>query len=179
MRKRCVNNAYVYVGKFVDFLAFAEALNRPYINVLYMNSLWCTDSRRTAFGCSPNVCRTAECCLPRLGNTSTSNVRIVFECRVCVRILFAFRCKCGFRCHYNDLVGFRWMLGIIIWILSVVIMMILDGIMMISSIIVLISVVIMMILGVIEVILSDYSYHYCDTVYDYSDVECYWVCTGF
>ncbi len=37
---------------------------------------------------------TGKCCLPRLRNMSTSNVRIVFTCRV--RVLFAFRCKCGF-----------------------------------------------------------------------------------
>ncbi len=92
----CENDAYVHVGKFVDCLAFAEAANRPYIKVLYTNSLWCTDSRRIAFSCSPNVRHTAECCLSRLRNTSTSNVRIVFACRVRVRILFAFRCKRGF-----------------------------------------------------------------------------------
>ncbi len=78
-------------GTFVHCSAFAEAANRPYINLLYVNFLWCTDSRRIVFGCLPNVCRTAECCLPSLGNTSTSNIRIVFECRV----LFVFRCKHG------------------------------------------------------------------------------------
>ncbi len=92
----CENDAYVHVGKFVNCSAFAEAANWPYINVLYANSLWCTDSRRIAFGCLPNVCHTAECCLPRLRIMSTSNVCIVFACRVCV--LFAFRCKHGFRC---------------------------------------------------------------------------------
>ncbi len=51
------------------------------------------DSRWIAFGCSPNVRHTAECCLPRLRNTSTSNVRVIFACRI--RILFAFRCKRG------------------------------------------------------------------------------------
>ncbi len=35
----CENDAYVYVGKFVDCWAFAEAANRPYINLLYANSL--------------------------------------------------------------------------------------------------------------------------------------------
>ncbi len=35
----CENDVYVYVGKFVDCWAFAEAANRPYINVLYANSL--------------------------------------------------------------------------------------------------------------------------------------------
>ncbi len=78
----CKNDAYVHVGKFIDCLAFVEAANQPNINVLYANSLWCTDSRRIAFGCLPNVHHTAECCLPRLRNTSTSNVRIVFACRV-------------------------------------------------------------------------------------------------
>ncbi len=87
----CENDAYVHVGKFVDCLAFAEAANRPYINILYANSLWCTDSQRIAFGCSPNVCHTAECCLPCLKDMSTSNVRIVFTCRV--HVLFVFRCK--------------------------------------------------------------------------------------
>ncbi len=92
----CENNAYVHVGKFVDCTAFAEAANRPYINVLYVNSLWCTDSRRIAFGCLPNIRHTAECCLPRLKKTSTSNIRIIFACRVRVCVLFAFRCKRGF-----------------------------------------------------------------------------------
>ncbi len=82
---------------FVHCLAFAEATNRPYINVLYANSLWCTDSRRIAFGCSPNVRHTAKCCLPRLNNISTSNVRIIFKCRVCICLLFRFRSKPGFR----------------------------------------------------------------------------------
>ncbi len=68
-----------------------------YMKVLYANSLWCTDSRRIAFGCSPNIHHTAECGLPRLGNTSTLNIRIVFECCVRICILFAFRCKPGFR----------------------------------------------------------------------------------
>ncbi len=35
----CENDTYVHVGKFVDCSAFAEAANRPYINVLYANSL--------------------------------------------------------------------------------------------------------------------------------------------
>ncbi len=34
----CENNAYVHAGKFVDCSAFAEAANRPYINILYANS---------------------------------------------------------------------------------------------------------------------------------------------
>ncbi len=91
----CENDAYVHVGKFLDCSAFAEAANRPYINVLYANSLWCTDSWRKAFGCSPNVHHTAKCCLPRLRNMSTLNVHIVFAYRV--RILFAFRCKRSLR----------------------------------------------------------------------------------
>ncbi len=91
----CENNAYVYVGKLVDCWAFTEAANRPYINVLYANSLWCTNSRQIAFNCSLNVRRAAECCLPRLRNTSTSNIRIVFACRIRIRVLFAFRCKRG------------------------------------------------------------------------------------
>ncbi len=88
----CENDVYVYVGKFVDCSVFAEAANRPYINVLYANSPWCTNSQRIAFGCLPNVRCMAECCLPRLGNMSTSNVRIVFECRI--RVFF--QCKLGF-----------------------------------------------------------------------------------
>ncbi len=87
----CENAAYVHVGKFVDCSAFAEGANQPYINVFYANSLWCIDSRRIAFGCSPNIRHTAKCCLPRLRNMSTSNIHIVFACR----ILFAFRCKRG------------------------------------------------------------------------------------
>ncbi len=100
----CKNDAYVHVGKFVDCSAFAEAANRPYKNVLCANSLWCTDSRRIAFGCSPNVRHTAEYCLPHLRNTSTSNIRIIFACRI--RVLFAFRCKRSLKwkvdaCHSN------------------------------------------------------------------------------
>ncbi len=72
-------------------------MNRPNINVLIVNSLWSTDSWWLAFGCSPHVCRTAECCLPRLSNTSTLNDHFVFTCCVQVRILFAFRCKPGFK----------------------------------------------------------------------------------
>ncbi len=75
-------------GTLIYCLAFTEAANRPYINVLYGNFFWYTG---IAFGCLPNVRRTAECCLPRFGNTSTSNVRIIFKC--CA--LFAFRCKPG------------------------------------------------------------------------------------
>ncbi len=88
---------------FVHCLAFAEAANRPYRNVLYANSLWSTNSRWIAFGYSPNIRRTVECCLPRLGNTSTLYVGFIFACRICV--LFAFRCKPGFktrRCSTNS-----------------------------------------------------------------------------
>ncbi len=98
----CENDAYVYVGKFVDCSAFAEAANWPYINVLYANSLWCTNSRQITFGCSRNVRHTAECCLPRLRNTSTSNIRIVFACRI--RVLFVFRCKCGLRIQIRKII---------------------------------------------------------------------------
>ncbi len=101
-RRHVKNDVYVHVDKFVDCSAFAEAANRPYINVLYANSLWCTDSRRIAFGCSPNVCHTAKCCLPRLRNTSTSNVRIVFACHI--RVLFAFRCKLSFIIIFYSLI---------------------------------------------------------------------------
>ncbi len=80
-------------GTFVHFSAFAEAANRPYINVSYANSLWYTDSWRTAFGCSPNIHHTAECCLPRLGNMSTLNNGFVFACHI--RVPFVFRCKPG------------------------------------------------------------------------------------
>ncbi len=76
-------------GTFVHCSAFAEAANRPNINVLYANSLWSTESRQIAFGCSQNICRTAECCLPRLSNTSTLTAGFVFACR----IPFIFRCK--------------------------------------------------------------------------------------
>ncbi len=91
----CEKDAYVHVGKSVNCSAFDEAANWPYINWLYANSFWCTVSRRIAFGCSPNVRHTAECCLPRLKSTSASNVRIIFKCRVRIRILFTFRCKHG------------------------------------------------------------------------------------
>ncbi len=87
----CTQSRGRMYGTFVHCSAFTDAANRPYINILYANSLWCTDSQRIAFDCSPNVCRTAECSLPHLGNTSTSNVRIIFERRI--RILFAFWCK--------------------------------------------------------------------------------------
>ncbi len=43
----------------------------------------------------PNIYHTAKCCLPRLGNMSTLNDRFVFAC--CIRILFTFRCKPGFK----------------------------------------------------------------------------------
>ncbi len=82
-------------GTFVHCSAFSEAANRPCVNVLYTNSLCFTDNWRIAFGYLPNIRRIAECCLPSLGNTTTSNVHIVFECRVC--ILFTFRCKPSFR----------------------------------------------------------------------------------
>ncbi len=90
MRKRGKAECTVH---FVPCLAFAKASNRPYINVLNVNSLWSTFSRQIAFACLPNVRRIAECCLPCLGNTSTLNDRFVFAC--CIRILFAFRCKLG------------------------------------------------------------------------------------
>ncbi len=96
----CENDAYVHVGKFVDCSAFAEAANRPYINVLYASSFWCTDSQRIAFGCLPNVRHKAECCLPRLRNMSTSNICIVFARHV--RILFALRCKRGFKVNQSE-----------------------------------------------------------------------------
>ncbi len=78
-------------GTFVHCSAFAEAANRPYINILYANSLWNTDSWWIAFGCLPNICRTAECCFPHLGNTSTLNDGFVFAWRI--RVPFVFRCK--------------------------------------------------------------------------------------
>ncbi len=56
---------------FVHCSAFAEASNKPHINVLNANSLWSTDSQRIAFGCLLNVCHIDECCLPHLGNTFT------------------------------------------------------------------------------------------------------------
>ncbi len=42
----CENDVYVHVGKFVDCSAFAEAANRPYINVLYVMYRQLTDSIR-------------------------------------------------------------------------------------------------------------------------------------
>ncbi len=80
---------------FVHWSALVEAANRPYINILYANSLWSTDSWWIAFGCSLNVRRTAECCLPHLGNMSTLNEDFVFACHV--RIQFVFRCKANLR----------------------------------------------------------------------------------
>ncbi len=49
------------------------------------------------FGCLPNIHHTAECCLPRLSNTSTLKDHFVFACRI--GVLFVFRCKPGFRLH--------------------------------------------------------------------------------
>ncbi len=37
-------------GTFIHCLAFAEAANRPYTNVLYANSLWCTTVERLSTG---------------------------------------------------------------------------------------------------------------------------------
>ncbi len=71
---------------FVHCSAFGKAVNRPYIHVLSENSLWSTNSLQIAFSCSPQVRRTAECCLPCLSDTSTLNNRFVFACRVRVHI---------------------------------------------------------------------------------------------
>ncbi len=60
-----------------------------HLNVSYANSFWSTDSIQIAFDCLPNVCRTAECCLPRLGNASTLNVRFIFACLVHVPSTFS------------------------------------------------------------------------------------------
>ncbi len=49
---------------------------------------------------------TVECCLPCLGNTSTSNIQIIFACRV--HILFAFRCKPGLWATDCILQSFNW-----------------------------------------------------------------------
>ncbi len=75
-------------------LAFAEASNRPYINVFNVNSFWSTNSWWILVGGSPNVRRIADCCLHRLGNTFTLINLFVFAFRV--PILFAFRCKPSF-----------------------------------------------------------------------------------
>ncbi len=110
----CENDAYVYVGKFVHCSAFAEAADRPcsqavrkpviakckkkwrlHLNVSYANFIWSTDIWGIAFGCSPNIHRTAKCCWPRLKNTSTSNVRIIFACRVRVLFLVPMQTKRG------------------------------------------------------------------------------------
>ncbi len=50
--------------------------------------------RPIAFGCSPNIHRSAEFCLPRLDNTTTLNDCFIFAWHI--RIPFAFRCKPGF-----------------------------------------------------------------------------------
>ncbi len=78
---------------FVHSSAFAEASNRPYINIMNVNSLWSTNGRWMVFGYWPNVCRIGECCFSRLCNMSTLNNRFVFACHI--RILFTFRCKLG------------------------------------------------------------------------------------
>ncbi len=86
-------------GTFVHCSAFAEAANRPDINILYVNFLWSTDRRQITFRCSLNIRRIAECCLPRLSNTSTLNDDFVFACRI--RIPFTFRCKPGFILYFQ------------------------------------------------------------------------------
>ncbi len=93
-RERCMRREMRQNVWYIHTLcsAFAKAANRPYINILYANSLWSTDSRRIAFGCLQNVHRTVECCLPHLGITSILN-DFVFACQI--RIPFAFRCKPG------------------------------------------------------------------------------------
>ncbi len=73
-------------GTFVHCLAFAEAANWPYINVLYANSLWSTDSQWIVFGCLPNVRCTAEYCLPHLGNTFTLHFCMLRSCSICVQV---------------------------------------------------------------------------------------------
>ncbi len=75
-------------GTFIHCSAFAEASNRPYINILNVNSLWSTDSRLIEFCCLPNVCCTVECYLPRLGNTfaleqSYTNATYYMQHRIC------------------------------------------------------------------------------------------------
>ncbi len=75
-------------GTFVHCSAFAEASNRPYINVLNANSLRSTDNRWIMFGCSPNIRCTTECCLPLIHNMSILNDHFIFACHI--RILFAF-----------------------------------------------------------------------------------------
>ncbi len=68
---------------------------RLHLNVSYENSLWSTDSWLIAFDCLSNIRRTTECCLPRLSHTSIANIHSVLACSV--RVLFAFRCKPGFK----------------------------------------------------------------------------------
>ncbi len=80
---------------FVYCLAFTEVSNKSYINILNVNSLCSTNSRWISFGFLSNICRTAKCCLPCLGNTSTLNDCFINACLI--RVLFAFRCKPGFK----------------------------------------------------------------------------------
>ncbi len=56
------------------------------INILYENSLWSTNSQRIALCCLPNVCRTVECCLPCLSNTSTLQDSFVFTFYSCLGV---------------------------------------------------------------------------------------------
>ncbi len=93
---------------FVYCSVFNETSNRPCINLLNANSFWSTDSWWIVFDCLPNVRRTAECCLPRLGNLSTLNNHFVFACRI--HIFFVFGCKPGFRLdHAGTVVKFTFM----------------------------------------------------------------------
>ncbi len=60
----CEKDAYIHVGKFVNCSAFAKAANRPYINILYVNSLL-------------------------MYQQSTDSIRLFAECSSHSRILFA------------------------------------------------------------------------------------------
>ncbi len=77
----------------VNCSAFAEAANRPHINVLNANFLWSTNSQWIVFTYLLNVRHPAGCCLPRLGIISTSNIHFIFACCIHIRVLFAFRYK--------------------------------------------------------------------------------------
>ncbi len=89
----CMGYSFVFAS--VPHASFAFAYRCvPGLNIVHVNSLCSNNSPWPVFGCSLNIRRTAECCLPHLSNTSTSNIYFVFACIICIR--FAFRCKPGF-----------------------------------------------------------------------------------
>ncbi len=97
----CGNEARQNVWYICTLFDFAKAANRPYINVLNVNSLWITNCQWIAFDKLQNVRHTTKCCSPHLGNISTLNDCFVFACCVRICVLFALACKPGFSLAVN------------------------------------------------------------------------------